>query len=230
MARSPATRSSAVALGIGVAAALFWHGEARGVPEGGPGAAGAREGRILLHAEAPPLGHTGGFGEPTCVICHIGDDENAYGGSVSILGLPEAYEPGAKYALTVVLRAEETTVAGFQLSARFSEGETAGGSAGELAPVSPRVEVKAGENGVVYAHQNVAGSPAQRPDGSIWLVEWTAPESDDPVVFHVAANSGNGDNSPLSDLVYRAEVRVQGGRRRSRTITGGRRRCPGLLR
>jgi putative ABC transport system ATP-binding protein len=67
------------------------------------------------------VGHTGGFGEPTCVICHIGDVENAYGGSVAILGLPEAYEPGAVYALSVVLRAEETTVAGFQLSARFSE-------------------------------------------------------------------------------------------------------------
>lgn len=211
MARSTATRSSLVALGFGVAPGLFWHGEAGGVPEGGAGAAAAGEGHILLHAEAPPLGHTGGFGEPTCVICHLGDEENAYGGSVAILGLPEAYEPGAIYTLTVVLRAEDTTVAGFQLSARFSEGEATGGSAGALAPVSPRVEVNAGENGVVYAHQNVAGSPAQTPDGSNWLVEWRAPESDDPVVFHVAANSANGDNSPLSYLVYRAEVRVHAG-------------------
>ena len=102
-------------------------------------------------------------------------------------------------------------MAGFQLSARFSEGGATGVSAGEVAPVSPRVEVKVGENGVTYAHQNRAGSPAQTPDGSNWLVEWTAPESDDSVVFHVAANSGNGDNSPLSDLVYRAEVRVHAG-------------------
>ena len=157
------------------------------------------------------MGHTGGFGEPTCVICHIGDEENAFGGRVAILGLPEAYEPGAVYTLTVVLRAEETTVAGFQLSARFSDGEATGVSAGELAPVSPRVEVKTSENGVAYAHQNGVGSPAQTPDGSNWLVEWTAPESYDPVVFHVAANSGNGDNSPLSDLVYRADVQVQAG-------------------
>lgn len=192
--------SCAVALGVVVAAALVGHGEARGGPR-----------PAQLHAGAPPVGHTGGFGEPTCVICHLGDAENAYGGSVAILGLPEAYEPGVAYALTVVLQADETGVAGFQLSARFSEGAAEGSSAGGLAPVSPRVEVNAGDNGVTYAHQNLAGSPVQTPDGSSWLVEWTAPESDDPVVFHVAANSGNGDNSPLSDLVYRAEVQVRAG-------------------
>lgn len=208
MTRSTVTRTSAAALGIG-AAALFSHGEARGVSERAPAPEG--ESRILLHVEAPPVGHTGGFGEPTCVTCHIGDAENAYGGSVAILGLPAEYESGGVYALNVVLRAEETTVAGFQLSARFAEGEGAGGSAGEFSPVSPRVELSVGENGVVYAHQNAAGSAAPTPDGSNWLVQWTAPESDSPVVFHVAANSGNGDNSPLSDLVYRAEVRVHAG-------------------
>lgn len=211
MARLTATRFGAATLGVGVAAAFFWQGEVLGVPDGGPGRGPASEARGLLHVEAPPVGHTGGFGEPTCAICHIGDPENAYGGSVAILGLPEAYEPGAVYALTVVLRAEETMMAGFQLSVRFLEGEDTGGTAGKLAPATPRVAVNAGEDGVLYAHQNTAGSRAETPDGSSWLVEWTAPESDDPVVFHVAANSANGDNSPLSDLVYRAEVRVPAG-------------------
>ncbi|NIT96817.1 MAG: hypothetical protein GWM91_15935, partial [Actinobacteria bacterium] len=36
----------------------------------------------LPMAEAPPAGFTGGFGEPTCVTCHLDNPLNAYGGRV----------------------------------------------------------------------------------------------------------------------------------------------------
>lgn len=160
------------------------------------------------HATGPPPGHTGGFGEPTCQACHEGEPLNAYGGSVTILGLPEAYEPGLSYLLTVVLRADETAVAGFQLSARFAGGPDAGITAGRLSSTSPRVTITEDAAARRYAHHTVDGSVAPDSDGSSWTVEWVAPAAGGAVVFHVAANSGNGDNSPLMDLVYQAEFSV----------------------
>jgi hypothetical protein len=163
------------------------------------------------HLTGPPPGHTGGFGEPDCTACHTGDEVNAYGGRVEILGLPDAWTPGGRYPLTVVVTMEETAAAGFQLSSRFPDGT----QAGEFTPVDPRVTVTAGEGDpeLRYAHHTEAGALDARADGSRWLVEWVAPggANSGDVVFNVAGNSANGDNSPLLDLVYLAEVRVPAG-------------------
>jgi len=155
-------------------------------------------------AEGPPAGFSGGFGEPTCVACHTGNDLNAFGGRVTIEGLPAAYVPGRAYPLTVVLEAEETEVAGFQITARFAGGARAGGDAGRLEPLDGRV-AKRDSAGVTYAHQTAEGSKTATSDGSAWTLTWIAPVDGD-VAIHLAANSGNGDNSPLSDLVYTREV------------------------
>ncbi len=167
------------------------------------GAAGAPP---APHLTGPPPGHTGGFGEPTCAVCHEGSDINAFGGSVVLEGLPTRYSPGAKYVLTVVLAAEETEAAGFQLAVRFSAGAGWGRSAGVFSPIDLRVAVSYGESGQPYAHHTETGSTVATDTGSSWSVEWTAPEKGGPVAFHVAANSGNGDNSPLSDLVFVSQM------------------------
>ena len=161
----------------------------------------------LPMAEAPPAGSTGGFGEPSCVSCHTGNDVNAFGGEVGVVGLPAGYRPGEELLLTVVLEADETTVAGFQLSARYGDGPDKGRDAGELRAVDHRV-ARTDSAGITYLHQSEAGSVAPDPSGSSWTVSWTPPESGHPVAIHVAANSGNGDESPLGDLVYLDAVTV----------------------
>ncbi len=151
-------------------------------------------------AQAPPAGFTGGFGEPSCTHCHLGND----------VGLPTRYEPGRAYALTVTLAAEETDVAGFQLTSRWAEGPRAGTNAGTLAPADARTATK-DSLGVTYAHQTPDGAPASRDrSGSSWALSWTAPEADGPILIHVAANSGNADESPLGDLVYTHAARLEG--------------------
>jgi hypothetical protein len=167
----------------------------------------------VIHATAPPPGHTGGFGEPTCLTCHTGDALNAFGGSVRVEGLPDRYEPGTAYPLTVILRADETSIAGFQLAARFGGGRDGGRPAGILQPMGERVAVTAGDRGQPYAHQTEVGAAVPDPSGASWTLEWLAPTTGGEVIFHVAANSGNGDNSPLGDLIYAAEVRVRADRR-----------------
>jgi hypothetical protein len=149
----------------------------------------------------PPLGYTGGFGEPTCLQCHIGNEANAFGGSVRIEGAPERFVRGDTYLLTVRLRADETSVAGYQISARFAQGPDSGRSAGTLATVDARSAI--GDSlGVTYAHHTEEGVPTRDPSGSSWAIAWTAPDRPVPVTLHVAANSGNGDESPLGDLVF----------------------------
>ncbi len=160
--------------------------------------------------EPAPLGFTGGFGEESCVACHIGSDVNAFDGRVTVEGLPNRFEPGGEYLLTVILEAEGTEVAGFQVTSRYAEGASRGASAGVFVPTDGRVEVS-DSAGVSYAHHTRAGSLGHGPDRASWSLVWTAPTRAEPVAIHVAANSGNGDNSPLSDLVYTAERLVPSG-------------------
>ena len=57
------------------------------------------------------------------------------------------------------------------------------------------------DGGTEYVQHTRAGS---RPTDDVaeWTFEWRAPETETPIVLHVAANSGSGDDSPLDDLVY----------------------------
>lgn len=194
--RVAATLAAAVLAALGTAAAVF------------PGPPPEPEGRTAVHIEAPPAAHTGGFGEPTCLACHIGAPLNVAGGRVTVEGLPSAYTPGEQYVLTVVLESEEMGAAGFQIGARFADGARPGASAGTLAPVDARVGVTVGPNGVAYAHQTSEGTEVDDPDVTSWTVTWTAPTGG-AVAVHAAANSGNGDNSPLSDLVYTTSITLE---------------------
>ena len=162
-----------------------------------------------FNPEGPPLGHTGGFGEPTCITCHEGSDLNAFGGRLTIEGLPNEYVQGERYLLTVLLEAEETDLAGFQLAARYGTGSEEGLNAGQIHPIDDRIAVSIGTNGVRYAHQTRQGSRMAASDSTSWSMEWIAPSTGNSVVFHVAANSGNGDNSPLSDLVYASDLTIE---------------------
>lgn len=163
----------------------------------------------LAHLEGPPPAHTGGFGEPTCVACHSELPLGPPGGELRVEGLPPAYLPGAAYDVTVRLMAEGTELAGFQGAFRFSEGADAGRSAGTVEALDEGVEVVTSEGGVAYVQHTERGTGAAGSGGASWTFRWTAPASPAPVLFHVAANSADGDASPFGDLVYAASVETR---------------------
>jgi hypothetical protein len=155
------------------------------------------------YAEGAPGGFTGGFNEDTCRACHFDADLNAGGGRVTIEGLPVRYAAGERYTLTVTLTRTGMKRAGFQLAARF---ENTGAQAGSLAPGAgdgERVGVDS-QDGVRYAGQKKAGSSVAASDTATWTLEWTAPATGGAVIFHVAANAANGDESANGDFVYSA--------------------------
>jgi hypothetical protein len=201
----------------------------------GAGAAGA-------YLDAPPVAHTGGFGEPTCAACHRGAPLDDAGGSLTLTAPPE-HAAGEEHFLEVRLTRAGMERAGFQLSARFAEGARAGRQAGTLtvlaagsphagsptaapptavpptdvpptdvppnaAPpnAAPPVQVLAAHD-VAYAGHTAAGAAQIRGGEARWRVRWRAPaEAAGPVVFHLAANAGNFDDSELGDFVYLASA------------------------
>jgi hypothetical protein len=159
------------------------------------------------HRDAPPPGHTGGFGEPTCQDCHFQADVNDGAGAVAATGLPHSYEPGGRYRLTVVLAQPGLGVGGFQVAARFEDGTQAGCFTIPDREAS-RTAVTS-DLGIEYAHHLFEGTAAGGADSVAWELDWIAPDASRAVVFHVVANAGNGDDSPLGDYVYTARIEVR---------------------
>ena len=158
------------------------------------------------HDARPPLAHTGGFGEPTCVECHF-DNPPRRGEGLSLGGLPERYAPGSLYRLEVTIADTAARAGGFQLAVRAAAPPNAGAQAGTLCAASGRVAITEDTTGVQYAsHAGAATADSLR-----WELMWRAPAEDvGPVVFHVAANAANDDDSPLGDQIFVEAVEIRG--------------------
>lgn len=213
--------AACVALSPPVAALAAGFGEGPAAVRGSPAAG---------HADGPPPGHTGGFGEPSCHRCHFDRPVNASGADVDVTGLPDAYRPGRSYRLEVRLRGAELERGGFQLSARCAGAGHAGRQAGVLEGDGSRVEIVEGtgepyrgaEN-VEYARHTATGTKPTAPGEASWSVRWRAPRGRGgdgvgppagecgAVAVHVAANAANGDDSEFGDRIRLRSVRVDRG-------------------
>ncbi len=159
-----------------------------------------------VHIEGPPPGHTGGFGEPTCATCHIGAPLNEPGSTLEVLGLDAGYRPGQRHPVTIRFESFDMLAAGFQGSFRFADGHRRGAGAGQVRSLDDRVTVARGEDGGPEYVQHTRAGSAPTDGVAEWTFEWRAPDADAPVLLHLAANSGGGDDSPLDDLVYTLSV------------------------
>ncbi len=163
------------------------------------------------YSEGAPPAHTGGFGEPTCHRCHFDQPLNDAAGSLRLEGLPESYAPGGRYDLRIHVERAGLRKAGFQLASRFAAGPRHGKQAGHLRAVDDRVAVVgAAASAVEYAHHSREGSIVDPAGTSRWWIEWTAPETDEgsAVIFHLAANASNDDDSEFGDYIYTAGYRI----------------------
>lgn len=142
----------------------------------------------------------GGSGANTCHMCHSDNPLNAPGGSLVVKGLPETYQPGTSYPVTLTVSRPDLRVGGFQLVARFADGRPAG----EWKVADDRARVVMG-----FVQHTEHGAAAPSPGANTWTMEWTAPSSGE-VLFNAAANASNDDASALGDYIYTAEARAAG--------------------
>lgn len=159
-----------------------------------------------LFVDGPPAAHTGGFGEPTCHACHFDHRLDDPAGGVRLGGVPHRYVPGRAYTITITLHREGLRRGGFELAVRFADGR----QAGSLRPLDERVAL-ADSLGIRYARQTRAGTSPAAPDTARWRLEWVAPSGGSTVLFHVAANAADGDDSALGDFIYLASARARRG-------------------
>ena len=156
---------------------------------------------VTLFKTGPPPAHTGGFGEPTCRECHADNDLNEPGGTLVIDGVPRSYAAGRTYELKVLLRRAGMLRAGFQLAARFEDGDSTGRPAGALEPADARTQlVWDTTTHIGYIEHSAVGTSVINA-ATEWKIRWTAPVPRGLVVFNVAANAANDDDSPLGDFI-----------------------------
>ena len=155
-----------------------------------------------------PAAHTGGFGEPDCTACHFDRAAIRDSNNLQLEGLPEAYEGGKTYDLTIRLADAAMHIAGFLMSARAAGTGPRGIPGGSLVPVDARTAtVVHGAPPLEYLRSLASQVEPLAVPTAIWKLSWRAPESaDSAVVFHLTANAGDGDESPFGDNIYRLEI------------------------
>lgn len=164
-----------------------------------------RGGESHAYLDNPPLAHTGGFGEPTCRFCHAGSDLNVEPGTLSMVGLPDAIEPGSTYTVIVELRRPELAAAGFELAIR----DTTGVSYGALLSGGAETDIRRHHNGVDYAFHTLVGTNPISTEVARWAVRWKTPDTlRGDAVLSITANAANGDNSEFGDAIYQTSVVV----------------------
>ncbi len=165
---------------------------------------------MLAFKEGPYPNVTGGFGEQTCRRCHIDNPLNAPGGSVEVAGVPDVYEPGKVYPITIRVSREDLRRAGFEIAARFAAGRGRGKQAGSWRVTDGRAQLIPGavDKALTFVQHNLAGSRTPTRGANAWALEWTAPSPSGGLVqFNVAANASNNDDSPLGDFIYTKVLR-----------------------
>jgi hypothetical protein len=176
---------------------------------------------LLAFGEGPLPKMTGGFGEKTCRTCHFDNPLNDKGGSLAIDGLPDRWTPGTEYTVGVTLKRPGLARYGFEMSARYAGGALKGRQAGAFRAEGDRLQIIfAPGDTVQYIQHTKAGSRFGTSGQGRWTFRWQAPDdaTAGPIIFNVAANASNDDNSPLGDYIYAVERTAQAGPRHSRGV------------
>lgn len=149
--------------------------------------------------------YTGGFGEQSCHSCHFDYELNQPEGELIVSGIEEIYKARKEYKISLMVKREDMSRAGFQMTARFEDGSQAGSfTITDELTTTPNIE-----NGVTYL-QHAAGKVEAEGVEKKWQITWTAPgQSSDSVIFNIAANAANGDASEFGDWIYVKEIEVE---------------------
>lgn len=147
---------------------------------------------------------TGGFGEQTCHSCHFDYDLNMEGGSLTAQGIPETYQPGKEYQITVTVESEQLEIGGFQMTSRFEDGSQAGKFDWEEDRLTFTLSVT---DEIQYIQHSRDGTEPTGEREVAWTFSWQAPdEESEKVIFNIAANAGNYDDSSFGDWIYVKEI------------------------
>jgi hypothetical protein len=150
---------------------------------------------------------SGGFGEQSCHSCHFDYDLNMEKGELELRGLEDEIESGKEYEFEVFITRPDLGAAGFQLTARFEDGSQAGSFV-----LNDQVVLTPNTPGEVEYLQHAIRNIHPDNGSKLWKFTWKAPENtDQPIVFNLAGNAANGDESAFGDYILVREWGVGSG-------------------
>ncbi|MBX7221639.1 MAG: hypothetical protein K1Y36_16935 [Blastocatellia bacterium] len=155
-------------------------------------------------SSGPDPGYTNAPGDiDTCVNCHDQFQLNTGSGQVSLTGLPQVYQPGQTYPLTISVEQQGRTRWGFQATALTANGEKAGTFV-LTDPNLTRIQSSSVSGKLRdYIEHTQAGTQNGTPRKATWRFSWKAPATDaGPVTFYFCGNAANGDNTNQGDYIY----------------------------
>ncbi len=159
----------------------------------------------LAFSSGPPDDYAGNppF-DDTCVLCHSSFPLNSGDGTLTIEGLPEAYDAGVTYDLSVVLDDPGQMRWGFEITAVGPDDNRIGSFA-----ITDATNTQLSDFGDRdFVKQTSEGTFAGTSDGPVsWSFQWTAP-AEGTVRFFVAGNAANFDGGTPGDYVYTTDVEV----------------------
>jgi hypothetical protein len=144
-------------------------------------------------SQSPPDGRTGAPGEGTCQDCHDSYPLNSGDGMLSI-AVPEIFEAGETYEITVTLSDDGMSRWGFEATPL---------DIGTCQITDSQNTQLSVSNDNSYVKHTSSGTYLNDSGPVSWSFNWTAP--DDPpgeVIFYVAGNAADGDFSNSGDYIY----------------------------
>lgn len=122
---------------------------------------------------------------------------------MNLQGLPESYEPGDTYRLTVTLADQNARRWGFELTA-LKDNNSRGGT---IAVVQAQAtQLSGGNNQPQYIKHRSAGTFPGQVNNASWQFDWTAPaEGAGRITFYVTGNAANNDGGTGGDRIYGSE-------------------------
>lgn len=168
----------------------------------------ALTGKEIVYPEHLTGAFTGGFGEETCRSCHFDYELNPEGGTLSISRISNKIWAGKTIEIKIMVERKELGAAGFQLSARYEDGSQAGRfmiEGNERIMFSNSVP-----DSLQYVQHSAEGTKPSDKNKNSWIVQWQAPEkAQRNVIFNIASNAANGDQSEFGDFIFRKKVEAK---------------------
>ncbi|HMV99336.1 MAG TPA: hypothetical protein PLL06_00150 [Acidobacteriota bacterium] len=159
---------------------------------------------VSAYSGGPDPGYTSAPGDlGTCVSCHDSFELNSGSGVVTLSGVPQMYQPGQTYPLTLTVQQAGRQRWGFQLTTVASTGESVGAFV-VTDPINTQLRSTTfGQLTRTYIEHTQAGTFAGTPRMGRWTFSWTAPAEDrGSVSFYFAGNAANNDTTNQQDFIY----------------------------
>ncbi len=149
-----------------------------------------------------PDSRTGAPGEGTCRDCHSSYGLNTGSGNIMVMGIPEMYDPGTAYTLTVRVYSPDRSQFCFELTAVADDGTSSAGSFSCLDSTQTCVV-----GGGKYIKTTKMGCMDATDYTKTWDVQWSSPsKAESAITFYGCGLGGDAEGNKGGDHVYTCKM------------------------